>query len=86
MFICCGRGACGWSFLVGFASGVWGGGGGVFFCVFAGFQSRIRVNSVKYFNSYISQLRRSKHRRHLSESKPNAFFIKGLNKSWVKQT
>jgi len=33
MFIRCGRGACGWSFLVGFASGVCGEGGGVFFSV-----------------------------------------------------
>ena len=33
MFIRCGRGACGWSFIVGFASGVWGGEGGVFFFV-----------------------------------------------------
>jgi len=38
MFIRCGRGACGWSFIVGFASGVCvcggGGGGGVLFFVF----------------------------------------------------
>ena len=55
MFIRCGRGAFGWSFVVGFASGV---GGVLFFCVFplccnfcvfVGFQSRVRVNSVKYF-------------------------------------
>jgi len=60
MFFRCGQGACGWSFLVGFASGVGGGGGGggvvlcVFplccnFCVYAGFQSRVRVKSVKLF-------------------------------------
>ena len=57
MFIRCGRGAFGWSFVVGFASGVWGWGGVVFcvfplccnFCVFVGFQSRVRVDSVKYF-------------------------------------
>ena len=66
LFVCkiinvfrCGRGVFGWSFLVGFASGVGGRGGVVLcvfplccnFCVYAGFQSRVRVNSVKCFNS-----------------------------------
>ena len=32
MFIRCGRGVCGWSFIVGFSSGV-GGGRGVLFSV-----------------------------------------------------
>jgi len=35
MFFRCGRGACGWSFLVGFASGVCVCGGGVLFSVFS---------------------------------------------------